>query len=115
MDYNKEVLDFATKKVVEENLKGQASDSVEYLHGSWETILKDDTTQSKNALKNKFSLIIMCETLYNKEYYESLMDLIKWSLTKDGYVILGTKTFYYGFGGGFFDFNQWLEKNFDKY
>ena len=58
----------------------------------------------KQTLKKKFGLILMCETLYNKEYYDSLMELITWSLADDGVVLLGTKTFYFGFGGGFLDF-----------
>jgi hypothetical protein len=57
------------------------------------------------SLKGKFDLIIMCETLYNKEYYPSLMDFIHY-LKKDdnAEVLIGTKTFYYGLGGGFYDF-----------
>ena len=55
----------------------------------------------------------MCETLYNIEYYQSLLDFILLVLKKDksSKILLGTKTFYYGIGGGYFDFQQFVEKS----
>ena len=50
----------------------------------------------------------MSETLYNKEYYQSLVNLIDHCLKKDddkALVLIGTKTFYYGIGGGHYEFN----------
>ena len=113
LDYNKEVLDFATKHVVSLNLSEERAQRVRYLSGSWERVLQDD--QYKCDLKGKFGLVLMCETLYNKEYYDSLMGLICWSLAEDGVVLLGTKTFYFGFGGGFLDFQKYLNENIEKY
>ena len=48
----------------------------------------------------------MCETLYNKDFYQSLTDLINHCLKKhgDSMVLVGSKTFYYGLGGGFYDY-----------
>ena len=49
----------------------------------------------------------MSETLYNTEYYPSLMQVIDHTLTPDeegGIVIIGTKTYYFGLGGGYFAF-----------
>jgi hypothetical protein len=50
----------------------------------------------------------MSETLYNTEYYESLVAMIDKTLKKDGVVIIGSKTFYFGLGGGFFEFQKFL-------
>ena len=61
--------------------------------------------QDDGSLKAKFDIIIMCETLYNKEYYQSLLDFINYIKKDDqSKVLIGTKTFYYGLGGGFYDF-----------
>ena len=53
----------------------------------------------------------MCETLYNKEYYQSLLDFINYIRKDDSSkVLIGTKTFYYGLGGGFYDFQQFVSQ-----
>lgn len=49
----------------------------------------------------------MSETLYNTSYYDSLVKLIDFCLDKNdktSQVLIGTKTFYYGLGGGFYEF-----------
>jgi len=50
----------------------------------------------------------MSETLYNRDYYPSLLQAIRHTLKEEGKVIIGTKTFYYGLGGGFYEFHQFL-------
>ena len=52
----------------------------------------------------------MSETLYNVNYYESLTKVIDHCLKKDkeSRVIIGTKTFYYGLGGGYFEFMKFI-------
>ena len=47
----------------------------------------------------------MSEVLYNQQYYVGLFDLVKHCLTgvADPCVIIGTKTFYFGLGGGRFE------------
>ena len=40
----------------------------------------------------------MSETLYNTEYYPSLLNVIENTLKEDGIVIIGSKTFYFGLG-----------------
>lgn len=51
----------------------------------------------------------MCETLYNKEYYQSLLDFIKFCARPNAKILIATKTFYYGLGGGFYDFEQFAK------
>ena len=48
----------------------------------------------------------MSETLYNTQYYESLLKCIDYCLcsNEDSQIIIGTKTFYYGLGGGYYEF-----------
>lgn len=62
----------------------------------------------------KFDIILMSETLYNTNYYTSLVSLIDQALDTSSSaaaaVVIGTKTFYYGLGGGFFQFQMYLEE-----
>jgi len=46
----------------------------------------------------------MSETLYNTEYYPSLLNVIQNTLNDDGIVIIGSKTYYFGLGGGLYEF-----------
>jgi hypothetical protein len=65
-----------------------------YLSGKWEDL-------SKEVEKGSFDVILMAEVLYNKDYYPSLMELITHSLNpRTGLVLCGTKTYYFGVGGG---------------
>ena len=88
-----------------------------YLPGSWENILASDLQNEKKPLKDRFDIIIMCEVLYNKEYYTSLTDLIHYCLKKnpDSCVLIGTKTYYYGLGSGFYDYQQFIQENKQKW
>jgi len=59
-------------------------------------------------------VIMMSETLYNVEYYPSLFQLINFCLNPnnpDACVIAGTKTFYYGLGGGYIELISYLNEN----
>ena len=73
--------------------------------GSWESLCQDQN------LAQKFDVILTSETLYNIEYYPSLFALIKHCLAPDGYVLVGTKTLYFGLGGGFYETQIYLENN----
>ena len=79
--------------------------------GSWEQLVNEET------LKEKFNLILMSETLYNVDYYTSLFDFIDHCLINNACseVIVGTKTYYYGLGGGYYELEQFLKKNSAKY
>ncbi len=47
----------------------------------------------------------MSETLYNKDYYVSLLSLVKHSLkpSLSSFALVGSKTFYFGLGGGVYE------------
>ncbi len=63
-------------------------------------------------LKEKFDLIVMAEilseTLYNTEYYESLLETIRHCLKPDGRILCATKTLYYGLGGGLYEWQAFI-------
>jgi hypothetical protein len=51
----------------------------------------------------------MSEVLYNTEYYPHLFDLTKACLaSEDSKVIIATKTYYFGLGGGKFELQMFL-------
>ena len=98
-DYNPEVLNKATLHVIELNHCSGLTHSL--LPGDWLSLCKPN-------LQHKFKLILMSETLYNLDYYDSLMAFIDFTLAPDGVVIIGTKTYYYGLGGGYVQFQKYL-------
>lgn len=58
----------------------------------------------------------MSEVLYNTQYYPHLFDLTKACLaSEDSKVIIATKTYYFGLGGGRFELQMFLSKNVQKY
>ena len=54
----------------------------------------------------------MSETLYNVDYYKSLFDLVDHCLDRNGFVLVGTKTFYFGLGGGQFELEKYLRERY---
>ncbi|CDW82488.1 UNKNOWN [Stylonychia lemnae] len=110
-DYNKDVLDNATKKVIEMNSQVDLSllqQKYQLLAGSWETLCKQ-----RQDFQGKFDLILMSETLYNINYYDQLVQFIDLCLSNEpnSMVLIGTKTFYFGLGGGYFEFQKYLDTN----
>ena len=54
----------------------------------------------------------MSEVLYNTQYYPHLFDLTNACLaSEDSKVIIATKTYYFGLGGGRFELQMFLSKN----
>ena len=102
-DFNEEVIEKCTRPVFIEN--GLSDFPATYLFGSWESMLTD------SQLKSSFDVIIMSETLYNVSYYPSLFALVTHCLAPSGMVLVGTKTFYYGLGGGQFELIKFLKEN----
>ena len=101
-DFNKEVIEKCTRPVFDLN----ESPGATFMFGSWENLADD------SQLKEIFDVVIMSETLYNIEYYPSLFNLIDQCLAPNGVVIVGTKTFYYGLGGGQFELEEYLKKRY---
>ena len=100
-DFNAEVISKCTDRVFK--LNGTTGT---LLYGSWDELKRND------SLRSCFDVIIMSETLYNVQYYESLFEMIEHCLAPGGIVIVGTKTFYYGLGGGLFELDRFLK---DRY
>ena len=70
-----------------------------FIHGSWESL---------SSTLESFDVILMSETLYNTAYYDSLLAIIDRALSRTGLVVIGTKTFYFGLGGGQYEFQKYL-------
>jgi hypothetical protein len=102
-DFNLEVLENATQPVVDINSCDRSK--CEFLAGSWEQLI------SNQELYKRFDIVIMSETLYNQDYYPSLCALIQYSLKQNAHCLVGTKTFYYGLGGGYYELQSFLAKN----
>lgn len=105
-DYNEEVLEKATTKTVSLNANATPDAEVllsrcDFRYGSWESL-------ALTLDKESFDVILMSETLYNTAYYDSLLSIINHCLTPEGLVVIGTKTLYFGLGGGLFEFQQHL-------
>ena len=100
-DFNQEVLEKATKLVIDKNVNC-SEDQYSLIGGSWEDLKQEP------SLHQKFDLILMSEVLYNEVYYQSLFDLVGHVMRPGCAIIIGTKTFYYGLGGGFFAVEKFL-------
>mgnify|MGYP001045668429 CR=1 FL=1 len=72
------------------------------MSGSWETL-------AENTGINTFDIVLMSETLYNTDYYPSLVSLLDKVTGPEALIVIGTKTFYYGLGGGFYQFQLFLQ------
>ena len=103
-DFNDEVLKNATENVIKQNTECK---NYQLVPGAWEELVNNE------SLKGKFNVILMSETLYNVDYYTSLFDFIEHCLVDDANseVIVGTKTYYFGLGGGYYELEQFLKKN----
>lgn len=71
--------------------------------GSFDTLLEES---------DNFDVILTAETIYNEKNYNKLLSLIRKRLNKNGIVLVGAKTYYFGVGGGTRQFENIL-KNFD--
>ena len=52
----------------------------------------------------------MSEVIYNEANYEKILKVLELLLAKNGWALLATKLFYYGVGGGWYDFEELLEE-----
>eukprot|EP00347_Sterkiella_histriomuscorum_P018480 403345358 len=111
-DYNQDVLENATQKALDINLQNFGSQTqIELLPGSWEHLLN-----TRQDLQGKFDIVLMSETLYNTQYYDSLFGFIDSILTQnqESFVLIGTKTFYFGLGGGYYEFQKYIEEKWSS-
>ena len=74
--------------------------------GSWADFKVAET-------EKRFDIILMAETLYNKDYYAQLFELVKHCLAPGGLCIVGSKSFYFGLGGGLYELQKFLKARTD--
>ena len=72
-----------------------------FVSGSWEALAA--------STAHTFDIVLMSETLYNTSYYPSLVALLDKVTGAESLIVIGTKTFYYGLGGGYFQFELYLK------
>lgn len=60
----------------------------------------------------KYDLILTSETIYNPENYDKLARFFVKHLSKDGYVLLGAKGYYFGVGGSVTEFKRILGERY---
>lgn len=69
-----------------------------FVHGDWSRIIAQQDRVIPNAY---FDIILSTETIYNKSYHRSLLELLHSRLRPEpsSYVLLGAKTYYFGCTG----------------
>lgn len=104
-DLNKEVLDIITYENIEilmrnNNLKFEENNNFYLADGDWGSL----------KFKDKFDIIVSSDTIYNIENYERFHDVILNSLNIEGICYICCKYFYFGVGGGYESFIEFIEK-----
>jgi SAM-dependent methyltransferase len=105
-DYNEDVL----KLVTVPNVLLNQSNSLEFdENGTFETELKLTTGNSNfyagdwslltDIIKDKYDVILTCETIYSKENHASLLLLMKSILKPNGIILVAAKHNYFGCSG----------------
>lgn len=102
-DFNREVLESVTHPCVLRNLReGEIATNgdVRYVSGDW--------GGCKALLGNHdFDLILTAETIYEPRSVPALLDLLAWCLKPQrGVVLVATKVYYFGVGGGVGPFEE---------
>lgn len=114
LDFNQEVLQWFTlpnilnNLVIDTNTEDELLDFVlkksDFYSGDWSVVdeeLKD----------TKYDLILTSETIYSKDNYTKLLNLMKNHLNPNGCCYVGAKIYYFGLNGGCFEFIQFVEKD----
>jgi 2-polyprenyl-3-methyl-5-hydroxy-6-metoxy-1,4-benzoquinol methylase len=104
-DYNKEVLEHVTITNVILNLNDDRSEiaPTTFYSGDWSSYAK------LTGEADMFDIILTCETIYNVDNYEKLVDVFDKKLRDEGVVYLAAKTYYFGVGGGTRQFEEYLK------
>lgn len=109
-DLNYQVLEDVTWPNILLNCRDMAADKVhrcQCIGGDWSAFMTQlQTTQQK------FHLILSAETIYTKENCSLLLDLVVNCLSEDGLVILATKRYYFGVGGGSSDLASLIQEKY---
>lgn len=124
-DYNKEVLVYHTFLNYLQN-QGQIHEStrLELISADWND-LKDSkffngyeinecqflTSDTVNIQKRQFDCIFGADILYEVENYQTLLEMFDNLLTDRGCVFIITKMYYFGNGGGLYEFQDHVDSS----
>ncbi|CAL4065763.1 unnamed protein product [Meganyctiphanes norvegica] len=67
--------------------------------GSFNTMISATSDKNKNS-EEKFDLILSCETIYNPDCHQKLLNALTNNLKQTGTILLAAKNHYFGVGGG---------------
>lgn len=114
LDYNREVLqcftlpnilnNLLTVSSTDDQLLDLVSNRSKFYPGDWQAV-------DKELSNMKYDLMLTSETIYSKENYPKLLDLIKGHLKPGGVCLLAAKVYYFGLTGGCFEFIEFVEKD----
>jgi len=96
-DFNEEVLKLLTRNNVKlsfEDGVSNESEACRYFSGDWSSFT--DLACKENL---KYEVILTAETIYNEENYGKLHTLFEKLLSKNGFVLVAAKSYYFGVGG----------------
>lgn len=102
-------------------LNGNSTDQADFYCGDWASFLellnpeKDNEGNPTKKLKVdpeiKYDFILSSETIYNKNNYEKIYNILSRLLKHDGVAFIAAKTYYFGVGGSISDFRKFIEKD----
>lgn len=88
----------------EDELLDYALNKSKFFPGDWSTV-------DQQLNDTKYDLMFTSETIYRKENYAKLFNLIKNHLKPDGQAYIAAKVYYFGLDGGCFEFIEYIEKD----
>lgn len=130
-DFNKDVIENSTWPAILLNCNADTAitvstipdrdifSNVRCFYGDWSDLsrqLKQEKLTSSSSLSNSssashqlYDLILSSETIYTKENCVKLIQFIDENLSPDGVVLIASKRFYFGVGGGISDLENQLQ------
>lgn len=109
-DYNKDVLGEVTIPNVLLNVPNDPEET-RFFSGDWESLEKNFLEKEIKKECDKFDLILTSETIYNEENQHKLISIFNKFTKRNGEVLVGAKTFYFGVGGGVRQFENLVKKS----
>ncbi|KAB7496633.1 Histidine protein methyltransferase 1-like protein [Armadillidium nasatum] len=89
-----------------ESAKEMLNSKFKFYSGDWGSFSKDYMLEEVN-----FDYILTSETIYNKKNYGKLINVFEKFLTPSGLIILASKSYYFGVGGGTLEFINTVERS----
>ncbi|XP_039255494.2 histidine protein methyltransferase 1 homolog [Styela clava] len=104
---NEEILSKATDSLLSDLWKdckflSSCKKRVNFMFGDWSDLI--DCSNN-----NKYDVILSSETIYNTAYYSKLHSFLEKFLKRDGVIYMGSKSHYFGVGGGVLAWTEFVK------